>query len=778
MSLKRREKMSDLDFKYTGRREDRRLITGQGRYTNDFNLDGQAHAAFRRADRAHAVIKSIDTEAAKRAPGVLAVLTGTDVADAGFKTLTPIPPPPGRGGMGVLMPERPVLARDRVRFAGEEVAVVVAETQGAARDAADLIEIDYEDLPVLIGVERASAPGAFVIHDNIPGNICFDFEYGDEKKVADAFARAAGTVSVTAESPRVAPTPMEVRGALVAYDEEAGAYDFYSPNQGGPAFGHELSGMSGIPHEKIRVRMLDVGGAFGARTAPFPEYPVLMLLAKKLKRPVKWLSTRSEDFLTDNHGRAISLRGELAYDANGKFLAIRTEWLCDSGAYLAQAGCLTNSINGKAIGAGAYQVEAMYGRHRQVITNTAPTNAYRGAGRPEANYILERLVDEAAVKLGVDPLELRRRNVLRKAQFPYQTLTGARFDSADFPGLIARVKETADWKGFAKRQRASRKSGKLRGIGSAVFIEPSGGGGMKKDEVAVLFEKDGSVLIHNVAGPSGQSHETVFPDMIARWLGIDAEKVFLKSGDPDGPHLIGHPSIGSRSAMSYGGAYKVAADIIIDKAKKIAADELEASPGDIEFANGVFTIAGTDRKMTMTQVIEKSGALVPNPLDTIAERAISQAFPNGAHVVEVEIDPDTGDVEVASYTAVDDIGNIVNRVLADGQVVGGIVQGAGQVFGEYCQYDEADGQLLTGSFMDYCMPRAHLIPKLNLSNHVVPSPNNPLGIKGVGEAGSTGSLPACMNAVLNALRGVGVKHFDMPATPARIWSAIAAAKGN
>ena len=768
--------MSDTNFKFTGRREDRRFITGQGRYTNDWNLPGQAHACFRRSDRAHAIITSIDTSAAASSPGVLAILTGKDVADAGFATIPPISPPPGRGGQGVIMPQRPVLARDRVRFTGEEVAVVVAETAAQARDAAELIEIDYEDLPVLIGPERAMADGAVAIHDNIPGNVCFDFEYGDEQAARDAFGRAAGTVTLTAESPRVAPTPMEVRGALVAYDEAADAYDFYSPNQGGPAFGHELSVMSGIPHDKIRVRMLDVGGAFGARTAPFPEYPPLMLLAKQLKRPVKWLSTRSEDFLTDNHGRAVSLKGELAYDANGKFLAFRTEWLCDSGAYLAPAGCLTNSINGKVVGAGAYQVEAMYGRHRQVITNTSPTNAYRGAGRPEANYIVERLVDEAAIKLGVDPLELRRRNVLKKAQFPYQTLTGARFDSADFAGLIAKVKEAADWKGFAKRQRQSRKNGKLRGIGSAVFIEPSGGGGMKKDEVAVLFEKDGSVIIHNVAGPSGQGHETIFPAMVARWLGIDAEKVTLKSGDPDGPHLIGHPSIGSRSAMSQGSAYKIASDTVVDKAKKIAADELEAGVDDIEFANGVFTIAGTDRGMTMTKVIEKSGALVPNPLDTIAERAISQAFPSGAHVAEVEIDPDTGAVEVVSYVAVDDIGNVINPVLADGQVVGGIVQGAGQVFGEYCQYDETDGQLLTGSFMDYCMPRAHLIPNVSVSNHVVPSPNNPLGVKGVGEAGSTGSLPACMNAVLNALRAVGVTHFDMPATPARIWSAIAAAK--
>ena len=763
-------------FKSKGRREDGRLVTGQGRYANDHNLPGQAYACFRRSDRAHAIIKSIDVEAAKKSPGVLAVLTGKDVASEGFGTLPPIQPPPGRGGMALLWVDRPILARDRVRFAGEEIAVVVAETQGQARDAADLIEVEFEDLPILIGPRKAMAPGAFQMHDKIPGNLCFDFQYGNEKAVADAFARAAGTVSLTAESPRVAPNPMEVRSALAAYDEAKDVYTFYSPNQGGPSFGHELSIISGVPHEKIRIPMLDVGGAFGARTAPFSEYPVLMVLAKKLKRPVKWSSTRSEDFLTDNHGRAVSLKGELAYDANGKFLAIRTEWLCDSGAYLSHAGAFTNSINGFVIGAGVYNVEALYGRHYQVMTNTAPTNAYRGAGRPEANYIVERLVDEAAAKLDMDPFELRRRNMIKKTQFPYKTLTGAMFDSGDFHALVAKAKEEADWKGFAARRRQSKKAGKLRGIGTAVFIEPSGGGGMKKDEVAVLFDKDGRATIHNVAGSSGQAHETVFPELVAGWLGIDAEKIVSKSGDPDGPHLIGHPSIGSRSAFSQGSAFKVAADIIIEKARKIAADELEAGVNDIEFANGVFTIAGTDRSMTMTKVIEKSCAIVPSPLDTVAERGISMAFPSGAHVVEVEIDPQTGKVDVVNYIAVDDMGTVINQVLADGQVVGGIFQGAGQVFGENCQYDADDGQLLTGSFMDYCMPRADLVPSIGLFNVVVPSPNNPMGVKGVGEAGSTGSLPACMNAVLNALRTIGVTHFDMPATPSRIWSAIAAVK--
>jgi len=768
--------MSDTPSQFKGRREDQRFITGQGRYSNDWNLEGQVHAAFRRSDHAHAVIKSIDVGAAKSSPGVIAVLTGRDVADAGFATVPPISPPPGRGGQGILVPQRPVLAHERVRFVGEEVAVVVAETAAAARDAVDLIDIDYEDLAVLIGFDNAMAEGAAAIHDNIPGNICFDFEYGDEQKTADVFARAHGVVSLSAESPRVAPTPLEVRGALVSYDAAADSFDIWCANQGALAFQHDLALMTGIAPERLRVRMLDVGGAFGARTAPFPEYPVLLHLAKTLGRPVKWLSTRSEDFLTDNHGRAISLRGELAYDRRGKFLGLRTEWLCDSGAYLAAAGILTNSINGKFIGAGVYHVETIYGRHRQVITNTSPTNAYRGAGRPEANYIVERLVDEAAAKLEIDPVELRRRNLIKPEQMPYRTPTGGNFDSGDFPALLARAKEAADWDGFRARRKQSQRAGKLRGVGCGMFVEPSGGGGIKKDEVAVLFQRDGTIIIHNVAGPSGQGHETVFPEMIARWLGVPVETVFSRSGDPDGPKLLGNPSIGSRSGMSQGSAFKVAADIVIEKAKKLAADALEAHAEDIVFADGVFTIAGTDRSMAMTQVIARHTSETPHPLDTIAERGVSQAFPSGAHVVEVEIDADTGAVEVLRYTAVDDIGTVLHHTLADGQLAGGIVQGAGQVFGEYCQYDESGGQLITGSFMDYCMPRAHLIPPLTAANHVVPSPNNPLGAKGVGEAGTTGALGACMNAVLDALRPAGVTHFDMPATPGRLWSAIAAAK--
>ena len=766
--------MSD---RFKGRREDKRFVTGAGRYTNDWNRDDQAYAAFRRSERAYARITSVDASAARKHPGVIAVFTGADVADFPFTTLPPIQPPPGKRGQKLLVPERPVLARDTVRFVGEEIAVVIAETAAAARDAADLIVVDYDDLPVVIGFDAALKPDAPLLHDNIPGNVCFEFEYGDAAKTEAAFARAYGTVRVVADSPRVAPTPMEVRGMLCAYDAAADRYEIWCANQGNPEFAHLLSIVSGIPHEKVRVNMLDVGGAFGARTAPFPEYPLLLHVAKRIGRPVKWLSTRSEDFLTDNHGRAVSLVGELAFDEKGKFLAMRTDWLCDSGAYLGQAGALTNSINGRVIGAGVYKVEAFYGRHRQVMTNTSPTNAYRGAGRPEANFIVERLVDEAAAKLCLDPLALRKRNLIPKSAMPYDTPTGSRFDSGDFPALLDGAKEMSDWMGFAARRRQSKKAGKLRGIGCGMFVEPSGGGGAKKDEVAVLFQSDGTAVIHNVAGPSGQGHETVFPEMLARWLGIPAERVICKSGDPDAPPLEGAPSIGSRSGFSQGSAYKVASEIIIEKAKKLAADMLEAHSEDILFADGTFTIAGTDRSVTMTQVIERYAPDKPHPLDTLTERPISIAFPSGAHVAEVEVDPATGVVDVVRYVAVDDIGSVLNSTLAEGQLIGGVMQGAGHVFGEDCRYDPADGQLVTGSFMDYCMPRADLIPHIEMANRSVPTPTNPLGAKGVGEAGSTGAMVACFNAVMHALRSAGVSAFDIPATPARVWAALAAAKG-
>jgi carbon-monoxide dehydrogenase large subunit len=756
---------------FKGRREDERLVTGRGRYSDDWDLPGQLYASFRRSDRAHALIRSLEVKAAERVSGVVAVVTGHDIAAAGFRTLAPIAPLVGRDGQKILIPERPLLPLDRVRFAGEEVAMVIAQSREAARDAADLVEVEFEELPVIIGFEKALAAHASV-HSSIPNNICFDFEYGDAARTSELIERAEHVVRVTMESPRVAPTPMELRAALAWYDADSETYEIRCAHQGAFAMRDALAAMINVQPERIRVNMVDVGGAFGARTAPFSEYPLMLYMAKKLGRPIKWLSTRSEDFLTDNHGRAIRLEGELAFDSRGRFIALRTNWLCDSGAYLSQAGAFTNCFNGLTIGAGAYRVEAIYGRHRQLMTNTAPTNAYRGAGRPEAIYIVERLVDAAADVCDLDPLEIRRRNIIRRDEMPYRTLTGSVFDSGDFAGLIAKAEDASGWRKFAQRRKQAAQRGALRGIGCAVFLEPSGGGLTPKDQVAIRFLKNNEVVLHSVAGPSGQGHETVFPELVAEMLGLDPKQVVLRAGDPDGPTLTGSPAIGSRTILSHGSTYKLAAEQVIEKGRPFAADALEVSGDDVEYRDGRYFVKGTDRAVTFAEVLEQCSSQAPHPLDTIAETPIVRAFPSGAHVAEIEIDRATGSVTVVDYTAVDDIGNVINHVLADGQLHGGVMQGAGQVFGENCLYDEVNGQLVAGSFMDYAMPRADLLLDIHTVDHPVPSPGNKLGAKGAGEAGTTGAGAACMNAVVNALRSVGVAHFDMPATPVRLWSAM------
>jgi aerobic carbon-monoxide dehydrogenase large subunit len=758
--------------RFKGRREDERLVTGRGRYSDDWEMPGQLYAAFKRSDRAHARIRAVSATAAERLAGVVAVLTGKDIAAAGFRTLPPIAPLSGRGGTRIIVPERPLLAVDRVRFAGEEVALVVAHSPMAARDAADLIAVEYEDLPAIIGFDKAIAAGAAALHSNVPDNVCFDFEYGDAAKTSELIERAGHVVRVTLDSPRVAPNPMEPRSALAWYDTQSQAYEIRCAHQGAFAMRDALAIILNVEPARVRVNEVDVGGAFGARTAPFSEYPLLLHMAKQLGRPIKWLSTRSEDFLTDNHGRGISITGELALNARGRFIALRTDWLCDCGAYLTQAGSFTNCFNGFTIGANVYRVEALYARHRCVMTNTAPTNAYRGAGRPEAVLIVERLVDEAANLLGLDPLVLRRRNVIPSGEMPYRTFTGSVFDSGDFAGLIAKAEDASQWQTFTQRRKAAARRGAVRGIGCSVFLEPSGGGLTPKDQVAIRFPAADRVVLYSVAGASGQGHETVFPELVASMLGLDPAQVTLRAGDPDGPALSGSPAIGSRTILSHGSAFKIAGDKVIENGKLVAADALEAALDDLEFHDGRYLVKGTDRAISFPDVMRQCASQSPNPLDADGEMPIARAFPSGAHVAEIEIDRQTGHVEIVDYTAVDDIGAVLNPTLAEGQLQGGVMQGAGQVFGENCLYDQDSGQLIAGSFMDYVMPHADLLHGFRSVEHAVPSPTNALGAKGAGEAGTTGAGAACMNAVINALRSVGVKHFDMPATPARLWAAM------
>jgi carbon-monoxide dehydrogenase large subunit len=758
---------------FKGRREDFRLVTGQGRYTSDWNLARQLHGYFLRSDRAHAEIVSIDVKAAESAPGVVAVFTGADTARAGFKSTPQIARYPGRGGMLIKVPHRDGLANGRVRFVGQEVALVIASTALAAQDAAEKIKLEYREVPVVIDAEAALAAGAEQLYPEIPGNLCFDYEYGDEAKTNEAFARAAHITRVALDSQRMVGNPMEPKACLVAYDAKTDRYDLYVSSQGLSLMRGSASGITGIPAERIMVHAEDVGGGFGIRSDAYAEYCVAMLAAKTLGRPVKWTSSRSETFLSDYHGRAAKLIGELALDKEGKFLAIRIHWFVNAGAYLSTPGALINTLPPGLHAVNLYRIPVMYGRHRLALTNTTPTTAYRGAGRPNVSYLAERLVEEAARELNIDRLELRRRNLIPKEAFPYQTPhPHSVYDSGDPHGLLDEALKHGEWSSFEARRGEAKKRGKLRGIGCAMFVEPAGAGAAPKEEAMIKFGESGNALLYVLAGPSGQGHETVYPEVVGEVLGMDPEKITLRASDPDGPKLIGEGTIGSRSMMAHGGALLVAAREVVHKGTELAAKDLEVAPTDLEFKSGRYHVKGTDMSVGIEDLARKH----PGALDSGGEIPLPRSFPSGAHVVEVEIDAETGVLDIERYTAVDDCGRVINHVLLEGQLHGGIAQGLGQALGEHAIYDEASGQLLTGTFMDYPMPRADDMPEIRLHDRSIPSPGNPLGVKGAGEAGTTGAVPAIANAVIDALRPLGINHLDFPYTPDRLWHAMRAAQ--
>jgi len=765
-----------MSSKFNGRREDFRLVTGQGRYTSDWSLPREAHACFLRADRAHAKILSIDVEAALAAPGVLTVITGKDAREAGLGPIPNMVRYPGKGGMKLIETGRDVLAIDRVLFVGHSVAIVVAETQLQAMDAAELIAVEYEDLPVVVGGREALKDGAQQLYDHIPNNLVFDYEYGDNAKTDEAFAKADHVTKITVEAPRIVGNPMEPKACLASYDAKKDMYDVYAPSQGLTMMRPGLSAGTGVPQEKIRFHAWDVGGGFGVRSEACSEYCACMLASKQIGRPVKWVATRAETILSDHHGRGAILSGELALAKDGKFLGLRIEWIVDCGGYLSGSGPLTNTAGPSSNPTSVYAIPAVYGLHRLVVTNATPTCPYRGAARPNVVYLAERLIEEAARETGIDRVELRRKNLIPRKAFPYKTPTGATYDSGDPPGLLADALKTADWKGIAKRRKAAEKRGMLFGVGLSVFIEPSGGGGVPREEAAIKFGESGNPVIYTVSGPSGQGHETVYPEIVAAELGIDPEQITLRFSDPDGPDLKGSGSIGSRGVMNHGGALTVTAREVVRKGKEFAAKHLEAAEMDIEFDKGTYRVRGTDLSIGLVELAKTlantSAKKDENPLDTLDGVPVSLSFPTGAHIAEVEIDPATGMIEVVKYVAVDDSGVIINHTLAEAQLHGGLMQGMGQVLGEVITYGESDGQPVQGSFMDYFMPRADLLPQLELVDRPVPSPTNPLGAKGVGEAGATGAVPTVTNAVIDALRPLGINALEMPYTPHRVWAAI------
>ena len=752
---------------FAGRREDDRLLTGQGRYTADWNLPGQLYGCFLRSDRAHAEIRSLNLESALAVPGVRKILTGEDTRD--LKT----PPPwinlPGKGGTALKVPHRPILATGRVRFVGELVALVLAESPQAAQDAAERIEVDYRESPAVADGRDALAPGAPQLHEDVPGNLALEYVYGDEKAADQALARAAHVTRLALESTRVAGVPMEPKACVAAYDGASGAYDVYAPSQGMTMMVPNFVAIFGLPPEKFRLHAHDVGGGFGIRSNAYPEYCAVMLAAKLTGRPVKWVGSRSETMVSDFHGRGAHLAGELALDRDGRFVALRFDWICDLGAYLSQAGPLINTRNPSLHAINAYRIPALYGRHRLALTNTTSTTAYRGAGRPNVTYLVERLVDEAARETGIDRAELRRRNLIPKEAFPYKTPTST-YDSGDPPGLLQKVLEFSSYDQFEFRRKESEKRGKLRGLGLAVFIEPSGGGVIPTQEAAINFGESGNAMLYSTAGPSGQGHETVFPEIVGRILGLPAERLALRASDPSGPRLAGGGTVGSRSVMSHGGALVVSAREAVKKGLELAAHDLEVAAADLEFSDGRYRVKGTDVSVSFEEIARRH----TRKLDTTASIPAPLSFPGGAHVAEVEIDRETGVVSVERYVAVDDCGRVINHALLEGQLHGGIAQGIGQVLGEHCIYERDSAQLLTGSFMDYPMPRADEQPReLELYDHSVPSPSNPLGAKGAGEAGTVGAIPAVANAVIDALRPLGIHHLDLPYSPGRIWSALA-----
>ena len=763
-------------FGHKGRLEDARMLSGRGRYVSDWNLPGQAYGCFMRSDRPHARIASIDSSGALGMPGVIAVLTGEDVAEAQYKSLPAFAPMKGRNGTDLIIPHRPTLALGFVRYVGEPIALVVAETAVQAQDAAEALVVDYEELPAVFDAKEAIVAGAPLVHDNVPGNLALDFVGGDEAATAAAFAKAAHIVKFDAYHTRVVGNPMEPRACVGSYDAATDMYYLHACTQGASVMRSQISTVIGVPPERIRIVAEEVGGGFGVRFNLYPEYCAALLAAKKLGRPIKWVGTRSEMFLADEQARDVLHHSEMALDANGRILGMRFDFKCNLGAYIAPTGAFVNTLNLVNVASGVYDVQAVHVHASLAFTNTIPTAAYRGAGRPVSSYAIERLVDEAARQIGMDPAEFRRRNLVPKAKFPYKIVTGFEYDCGDFEGVLDDALAAADWNGFDQRRKDSAARGLLRGRGMASYIEASGGGGMAPhDEVKVRWDANASITLEATSHSHGQGHETAFAQIVAGVLGVPMESIRLRTADPD-QNLTGNPTGGSRSLLGVGSVLQLAAKEVVKKGIDLASEELEAAAADIEFADGNYRVKGTDHQVSIVELAKKHAGRGPHPLDQDYANRFGATFPNGCHVAEVEIEPETGEVTVVSYIACDDAGTIINDQLVEGQMQGGITQGAGHILGEQAVYDRETGQLLTGSFMDYPMPRAILVDGLRVLHHPVPTKTNPLGAKGVGEAGVTGSMPCIMNAIVDALRTAGVTHFDMPATQVRVWEALQAAK--
>jgi carbon-monoxide dehydrogenase large subunit len=777
------------------RKEDVRFLTGRGTYTDDIARHGQTHAYIIRSSQPHALIKRIDTSKAKAAPGVVAVFTGADMAADGVGGLPCGWLVKNKDGSPMKEPAHPPLVVDTVRHVGDHIAVVIAETKAQAKDAAELVEIEFAPLAAVVDSLDALKVGAPQVHgDAAPGNLCYDWELGDKAAVDAAFARAHKVAKIDLFNNRLIPNAMEPRAATGDYDPASGDYTLYTTSQN-PHVIRLLMGafVLHIPESKLRVYAPDVGGGFGSKIYHYAEEAIVTWAAGKIRRPVRWTADRSESFMSDAHGRDHHSHAELALDKDGKFLALRVATVANMGAYLSTfASCIPTYLYATLL-AGVYTTPAIYCEVKAVFTNTVPVDAYRGAGRPEATFLLERLVDIAAREMGMDRVEIRRRNFIPTNAFPYQTPVALQYDSGDYFSTLEQAQSSAGWAGFEARRAEAKKRGKLRGIGVSTYLEACGiapsniAGALGAraglyEAATVRVHPTGSVTILTGSHSHGQGHETTFAQLVSETLGIGIDQVDIVHGDTN-KIPFGMGTYGSRSLAVGGTAIVKALDKVVNKAKRIAAHLLEASVNDIEFKDGKFTVVGTDKSKTFGEIALT--AYVPHnyPLEELEPGLEENAFydpknftfPGGCHIAEVEIDPDTGVTRVVSFTAVDDVGRVINPMIVEGQVQGGVAQGIGQALLENCVYSK-DGQLITGSYMDYAMPRADDLPSIGVATHTTLCTHNPLGVKGCGEVGAIGSPPAVINAVIDALRDYGVTHMDMPATPQKVWSVINGAR--
>ena len=760
------------------RKEDPRFLTGRGQYVSDIDLARQTHAVFIYSTHAHADIKSIDTAAAEAAPGVVAVLTGQDYAGDGMGPAMPEMMPEDMGGPKGHRTKHMPLAVDRVRFVGERVVVVIAETEALAHDAAGLVSIEYSDLPVVVRAADAAADGAPQLYDEAANNTSFTLRMGDADAAEAAISQAHHVTRVSLHNNRLNAMTMEPRSAIGDYDRGTDRVTLYTSTQNAHGLRHGLSHQNlHIPESKIRVVARDVGGGFGMKGHVYPEDAVVVWAARRLERPVKWTGSRSDVLQGDGHGRDQTVEAELALDAEGKFTGLRWKAYHNVGAYIVGAGAVPVVFSLK-LAQTVYDVPAVDVMSSAVFTNTAPTVPYRGAGRPEAVYIMERLIDTAAHEMGIDPAEIRRKNFIRPDSMPFATKTGWTYDTGDYAAALDKNLAQSDWDGYESRQAASAAAGKQRGRAVVYYVDNTG---IFNERMEIRFDPSGTVTIHAGTMNHGQGHETSYGQMVSGWLGIPMEDIHLAQADTD-QVAIGRGTYASRSMMVGGSALRAAADDVIDKGKKFAAHFMEADAADVDFADGKFVIAGTDKEMPIGQVAQMSFIPVHMPAElgvglqgAGAFSADVPSFPNGCHICEVEVDPDTGAVTIERYSVVDDIGTVINPLLAQGQIHGGVVQGAGQALVENVAYDPDSGQLLSGSLMDYGVPRADMMPEILVDFSPVESLSNPLGVKGVGEGGTVASTPTVINAIVDALVPLGVTDIGLPATPERVWQAIQSA---